>query len=81
MITNNDNTLISLSSPELPQADHDGLIDVSVQQNQDLIIKVPYHKKLKIWDAIVVSVGGILSRPYYVQNINNIFFYCNYSVL
>ncbi|WP_323840311.1 hypothetical protein [Photorhabdus africana] len=74
MIINNDNTLISLSSPELPQADNNGLIDVSVQQNQDLIIKVPYHKKLKIWDAIVVSVGGILSRPYYIQNINNIFF-------
>ncbi|OWO82703.1 hypothetical protein B5C26_10050 [Photorhabdus luminescens] len=74
MITNNDNTFIALSSPELPQADNDGLIDVSVQQNQDLIIKVPYHKKIKTWDMIVVSVGGILSRPYYVQNINLDFF-------
>ncbi|MCW7763295.1 hypothetical protein [Photorhabdus luminescens] len=74
MITNNDNTFIALSSPELPQADNDGLIDVSVQQNQDLIIKVPYHKKIKTWDMIVVSVGGILSRPYYVQNVNTIFF-------
>ncbi|TDB52963.1 hypothetical protein [Photorhabdus luminescens] len=74
MIINNDNTFIALSSPELPQADNDGLIDVSVQQNQDLIIKVPYHKKIKTWDVIVVNVGGIFSRPYYVQNINLDFF-------
>ncbi|MCA6221119.1 hypothetical protein [Photorhabdus antumapuensis] len=74
MITNNDNTFIFLSSPELPQADNDGLIDVSVQQNQDLIIKVPYHEWLRIGDVIVVNVGGIFSRPYYVQNINLDFF-------
>ncbi|KAA1179713.1 hypothetical protein [Photorhabdus heterorhabditis] len=74
MITNHENIFIPLSSPELPQADNDGLIDVSVQQNQDLIIKVPYHKKIKIWDVIVVNVGGIFSRPYYVQNINLDFF-------
>ncbi|MBS9439434.1 hypothetical protein EAE91_20505 [Photorhabdus noenieputensis] len=74
MITNNDNTPISLSSPELPQADHDGLIDVPVQQNQDLIIKVPYHEWLRIGDMIVVNVGGIFSRPYYIQNINLDFF-------
>ncbi|CAQ84624.1 MULTISPECIES: hypothetical protein [Photorhabdus] len=74
MITNHDNKVIPLSSPKLPQADNDGLIDVSVQQNQDLIIKVPYNKKIKIWDVIVVSVGGVLARPYYVQNINLDFF-------
>ncbi|WP_254361313.1 hypothetical protein [Photorhabdus heterorhabditis] len=50
------------------------MINVSVQQNQNLIIKVPYHKKIKIWDVIVVNVGGIFSHPYYVQNINLDFF-------
>ncbi|MEK9495616.1 hypothetical protein V2H77_03960 [Photorhabdus sp. P32] len=74
MIINNDNELIALSAPKLPQADNDGLIDVSVQQNQDLIIKVPYHEWLRIGDVIVVNVGGIFSRPYYVQNINLDFF-------
>ncbi|MCT8345302.1 MULTISPECIES: hypothetical protein [Photorhabdus] len=74
MITNNDNTLIPLSSPKLPQADNNGLIDVSVQQNQDLIIKVPYYEDIEIWDVIVVSVGGIFSRPYHVQNIDLDFF-------
>ncbi|TDB54313.1 hypothetical protein [Photorhabdus khanii] len=74
MITNRNNTFISLSSPKLPQADEDGLIDVSVQQNENLIIKIPYYEEIKIWNVIVVSVGGIFSRPYYVENINTNFF-------
>lgn len=58
---------LSLAPPDLPQSDH-GIIDVSKQQNPDLIIRIYHYEGEKPYDKVIASIGSIQSQPYFVSD-------------